>query len=105
MDIHKGISNHRFQNDKRAEVVIGGAFDGKNSLSFTTKNLPGAKGNEPMDIRVFLMSQIPGVKPTTVFQYRITPEDIRSGKKPAKSKLTSFTVTADHVKAIMTKAK
>ena len=105
VDIHNGISKHRFQNDKRAEVVIGGAFDGKNPITFTTKSLPGAKGNEPMDIRIFLMSQIPGVKPTVIYQYRITPEDINSGKKPVAKQSGSFTVTAEHVKAIMTKAK
>jgi len=82
-------------------VLIGGAYDGKNSISFTTKVLPGAKGTEPMDIRIFLMSKIPEGNPVPVFQYRITPEDIKAGKRPAASAQSTFNVTPEHVKSIV----
>ena len=105
VNIHGELSKHRFQNDKRAEVVIGGAFDGKNKISFTTKSMPGSTGKEPMDIRLFMMSQIPGVKPTVVFQYRLTPEEIKNGVKARPTFSGQFDVTPDHVKAVMTKKK
>ncbi len=103
VNVNKGMSKHRFQNDKRAEVLIGGAFDGNNPITFETKSLPGSTGKEPMDIRVFLMSQIEGVKPVNVFQYRITPEDITAGKRPAEKSDKMINITAEHVKGIMTK--
>jgi hypothetical protein len=97
------ISKHRFQNDKSAEIVIGGAFDGNNTISFTSKVLPDASGKDPIDIRIFLMSQITGVQPVNVYQYRITFEEAKAGKKPAENVSTSFKVMPDHVKAILTK--
>lgn len=103
IDINDGRSKHRFQNDKSAETIIAGAKDGKNKISFTTKTLPGAKGNESLNIRVFLMSQIPGVKPVEVYDYSVTVDQAKAGKKPLAKAYTAFHVKADHVKKIMTK--
>ena len=66
-------SRHTFANDKRAEVVIGGAAPGANQVEYTVKKLPGSVGNEPLAIRVYLMSETPGVKVPAVFEY-IVPE-------------------------------
>ena len=66
-----GISRHLYQNTKESEVIIGGARDGVNEIQFTVKNLPGGQGSEPLAIRVYLMSQVKGVKPFKVFQYQV----------------------------------
>lgn len=65
------ISQHRFANAKEAEVVIGGAVDGPNEVQFATKKLDGATGSEAMTIRVYLMSEVPGVKPFKAFEYQV----------------------------------
>ncbi len=65
------ISRHRFANAKEAEIVIGGAIDGSNEVQYSTKKLPGATGKEVMTIRVYLMSDRPGVKPIKSFEYQI----------------------------------
>lgn len=65
------ISHHRFANARESEVVIGGAFDGANEVQYAIKKLDGAKGNEVMTLRVYLMSQVPGVMPVKVFEYQI----------------------------------
>lgn len=65
------ISQHRFANAKEAEVVIGGAVDGLNEVQFVTKKLDGATGKEAMTIRVYLMSEVAGVKPVKAFEYQV----------------------------------
>lgn len=75
-------SRHTFANDKRAEVVIGGANAGANQVEYSIKSLPGSTGKEALAIRVYLMSQKPGVKVPPVFEY-IVPEggSVKSGSK------------------------
>ena len=65
-----GVSRHLYQNTKASEVIIGGARDGLNEVQFTTRNLPGGEGKEPLAVRVYLMSQVAGVKPLKIFQYQ-----------------------------------
>lgn len=67
------ISQHRFANTKESEIVIGGAHDGMNDVQFTIKKLDGegATGREALTARVYLMSQVPGVKPVKAFEYQI----------------------------------
>lgn len=73
------ISRHRFANAKEAEIVVGGAKDGPNEVQFSIKKLEGGKGTEAMTIRVYLFSEVEGVKPVKAFEYQIeeggTPED------------------------------
>lgn len=64
------ISRHRFTNVQEAEVVIGGALDGLNQVQFTTRRLEGSTGKEALSIRVYLMSQVAGIKPIKVFEYQ-----------------------------------
>lgn len=65
------ISRHRFANAKEAEIVIGGAVDGPNEVQFQTKKLEGGTGKEAMTIRVYLMSQVPGVQPIKAYEYQV----------------------------------
>jgi hypothetical protein len=65
------ISRHRFANAKEAEIVIGGAVDGLNEVQFTTRKLDGGTGKEAMTIRVYLLSQTPGVQPIKAFEYQV----------------------------------
>ena len=65
------ISQHRFANAKEAEVVIGGAVDGPNEVQYAIRKLDGGSGREAMTIRVYLMSETPGVKPVKAYEYQI----------------------------------
>jgi len=51
--------------------IIGGARLGANEIQYTTKVVAGAKGSEALAIRVYLMSQKPGVKPLKVYDYSV----------------------------------
>lgn len=66
-----GVSRHTFANAQEAEVVIGGARDGRNDVVFTSKKLPGGQGNEAFTVRVYLMSEKPGSKPIKAYEYLV----------------------------------
>ncbi len=83
------LSKHRFQNAERAEVIIGGGRDGVNSIWFSIKDLPDYKGDEPLTVRVYVFSQIPGVKPVMVFRYQT-----KKGEKPKFSSSEKFMIDA-----------
>jgi len=70
MKVNK-ISDHRFQNTKMSEVVMGGGVDGLNEVQFATKSLEGSTGKEALCIRVYLMSTVKGVPPIKVFEYLV----------------------------------
>lgn len=65
------VSRHRFANAKEAEIVIGGAKDGPNEIQYSIKKLEGGTGKEAMTIRVYLFSEVEGVKPVKAFEYQI----------------------------------
>ena len=67
-------SRHTIANNKAAEVVIGGANPGVNQVEYSVKSLPGSTGDEPLAIRVYLMSEKAGVKIPAVFEY-LVPEN------------------------------
>lgn len=81
-------SRHLFQNNKDAEVVIGGTHDGENQIEFRIKDIPGGTGQEPLTIRVYLFSQIEGVKPVIAYQYQVA-----EGEPPIATRSTPFQVT------------
>ena len=83
------VSEHRFQDTQQSEVIIGGARDGVNELWYSIRDLPGYKGDDPMTVRVYLMSQIPGVKPIKVYQYQT-----KKGHKPRAKDSATFNVDA-----------
>ncbi|MFC0016812.1 hypothetical protein AAFN60_09245 [Roseibacillus persicicus] len=64
-------SRHVLANTQQAEVVIGGASPGNNEVEYVVKSLPGSTGKEPLTIRVYLMSEKPGVKIPAVFEYTV----------------------------------
>lgn len=70
MKVNK-ISDHRFQNTRESEVVIGGGVDGLNEVQFATKPLEGSTGKEALCIRVYLMSTMEGVKPIKMYEYLV----------------------------------
>ncbi len=100
VDINKGRSTHRFQNDKMAQIIIGGLHDGQNEITLSTKALPGSTGQESLNVRVFLMSQTKGVKPINVFEYSVKPEEIKAGKKPVSNKIGLIQITPEHIKLL-----
>lgn len=65
------ISRHRFANAKEAEIVIGGARPGPNEVQYAIRKLEGGTGEEALTIRVYLMSQVEGVKPIKAFEYQV----------------------------------
>ncbi|MCP5535841.1 MAG: hypothetical protein H7A51_06350 [Akkermansiaceae bacterium] len=83
------VSEHRFQDTQQAEVVVGGAKDGANQLWYSIKDLPGYKGDDPITVRVYLFSQINGVKPVKVYQYQTA-----KGEKPKAQGSVIFHVDA-----------
>ena len=83
------VSKHRFQNTTASEVVIGGGRDGANSIWFSIKDLPDYKGDDPITVRVYVFSQIDGVKPVKVFQYQT-----KKGEKPKHSASEKFMIDA-----------
>ena len=65
------ISRHRFANAKEAEIVIGGAHPGLNEVQYSIRKLEGGTGEEVLTIRVYLMSEVPGMKPIKAFEYQV----------------------------------
>jgi hypothetical protein len=65
------ISRHRFADTKAAEVVLGGAKEGLNEVQYAVKRLEGSTGKEAMTVRVYVMSETPGVKPVKAFEYQV----------------------------------
>jgi len=65
------ISRHRFANAKEAEIVIGGAQPGANEVQYSIRKLEGGTGQEALTIRIYLMSEVPGIKPIKVFEYQV----------------------------------
>lgn len=90
------VSRHRFANAKDAQIVIGGAKDGPNEVQFSTKKLEGGKGNEAMAIRVYVFSEVPGVKPVKAFEYLV-----QEGQQPKDFGTEMFQVDAEVVRQIM----
>lgn len=83
------ISRHRFANAKEAQIVIGGAKDGPNEVQYSVKKLEGGTGKEVMTIRVYLMSEVAGVKPIKAFEYQIA-----AGEKPKPFDTGTFILDA-----------
>ncbi len=92
------ISRHRFANAKEAEIVIGGAVDGPNEVQYAISKLPGGTGKEALTIRVYLLSQVPGVKPVKAFEYQVL-----EGETPKSSGTGMFQVDAATVQKLMGK--
>lgn len=65
------FSRHRFANAKEAEIVLGGALDGVNNVTYTSKGLEGGTGKEALSIRIYLMSEIDGTKPIKAYEYQV----------------------------------
>jgi hypothetical protein len=69
--VQVNTSQHHFVDTKQAEVVIGGAKDGMNTVQYSIKAIPGSDNKEPLTIRVYLMSQVAGVQPIKVSEYQV----------------------------------
>ncbi len=91
MKVNK-ISNHRFQNTKMSEVVLGGGLAGLNEVQFATKSLEGSTGKEALCIRVYLMSTVKGVKPIKMFEYLVKEDG-----KVKQFGSSNFTINQDVV--------
>ncbi len=65
------VSRHKFINSKEAETVMGGAREGSNDIQFVIRKLEEGKGDEALTIRVYLLSEVPGVKPIKAYEYQV----------------------------------
>lgn len=70
------ISRHRFANAKEAEIVIGGARPGLNEVQYSIRKLEGGTGAEALTIRVYLLSEVQGVKPIKAFEYQVAENGV-----------------------------
>lgn len=92
------ISKHRFQDTQQSEVVVGGARDGMNEIRYYIKDLPGYKGDDPLTVRVYIFSQIDGVKPVKVYQYQTV-----KGEKPKLTGTEMFQISPADAAKVMGK--
>lgn len=90
-----GVSKHKFQHDKNAQVIIGGACDGKNEVQFEITPLEGGDPKAAMTIRVYLMSQVQGRQPVKVFEYQV-----ENGKQPEAAGVKTFMITPEIAKKL-----
>ncbi len=65
------VSRHKIINGKEAETVIGGARGGLNEVQYAIRKLDEGTGKEALTIRVYLLSEVAGVKPIKAFEYQI----------------------------------
>lgn len=84
------VSDHLFQNTKRADTVIGGARSGANEVTWTIRDIEGGDPKAPITVRVYLMSEIRGQQPIKAFEYQIT-----DGSKPKERNTVQFKVTPE----------
>ena len=70
-------SRHTFQDAQEAQLIIGGAKPGTNQIQYAIKNLIAEEFKDPMTLRVYLMSEVAGVKPVKIYEYQVG-----EGKKP-----------------------
>lgn len=68
-----GTSKHLFQDAQEAQLVIGGAKHGRNEIQYTVKKLIDANFKDPMTVRVYIMSEVEGVKPVKIYEH-LVPE-------------------------------
>ena len=69
-------SRHSFSNAQEAQLIIGGAQNGQNQIQYAIKDLEeGLK--DAMTVRVYLMSEVYGVKPIKIYEYLV-----KEGEKP-----------------------
>jgi len=94
------FSQHRFANSKEAEIVIGGAIDGRNEVQYAISKLPGGTDTEALTIRVYLLSQVQGVKPLKAFEYQVL-----ENQPPRAFATGSFNVDAAMVAKLMGQAQ
>jgi len=94
------FSHHRFANSKDAEIVIGGALDGRNEVQYAISKLPGGTDTEALTIRIYLLSQVTGVKPIKAFEYQVL-----ENQPPRAFATGTFNVDAAMVAKLMGQGK
>jgi hypothetical protein len=70
------VSRHKIINGKEAETVIGGARAGSNEVQYAIRKLEGGTGEEALTIRVYLLSEVAGVKPIKAFEYQVAEKGV-----------------------------
>ncbi len=66
------ISSHHFVDDQVADIILGGAKAGINEIQYAIQSNEAADEviKEPLCVRVYLFSQVQGVKPIKAFEYQ-----------------------------------
>lgn len=80
-------SRHTFQDAQEAQLIIGGARAGINQIQYAIKNLIDQDIKDPMTLRVYLMSEVTGVKPIKIYEYQVV-----EGQKPVAFGKGTFVV-------------
>jgi len=92
------VSNRLFQNPKASEVIIGGAKPGKNQVKISINTLPGGLKNEPMTVRVYLLSQVEGVKPIKAYEYLV-----KEGEQVKQTIIDEYVITPSMINSLLGK--
>ena len=94
-----GVSDHHFRDAKEAEIIIGGAKQGKNLMQYRIKSLPSSNGKEALAIRVYLLSQNEGMKPIKACEYQVL-----EGEKIGSQGSSDFVVDAATIRALQARS-
>ncbi len=92
-DIHmsiNGVSEHEFDDERRADIISGGLKRGQNTITYTIDTAAG-KSHPTMAIGLFVMPETPGNKPVCVFDHILDANDEATGGT------ITFTISNEHI--------
>ncbi len=73
-----GISEHEFDDERRADVISGGLRRGRNTISYTIRDNEG-QARPAMAIGIFVMPETEGNHPVCVFDHILDAQDTAEG--------------------------
>lgn len=73
-----GVSQHQFDDERRAEVISGGLKRGRNTISYTIRTHEKLE-HPTMAIGLFVMPETPGNRPVCVFDHILDASDAARG--------------------------
>ena len=94
-----GVSQHEFEDERRADTISGGLRRGVNTITYTIRNSDIAPSRPRMGIGIFVMPETRGNQPICVFDHVLDASDV------AKGGTFSFTISTEHIAAMNPKSQ